>query len=325
MCIKTIKSWLASALFVLFASGSPGFVNGGGNIAIAQTQYITGTVVDDFGEPIIGANIRVKDTTKGAITDLNGKFSLDVAPGQIIEISFVGFSTQTVAAVSGMKIILKEDTQSLDDVVVVGYGVQKKKLVTGATVQVKGDDIQKLSTTSALTAMQSQSPGVTIMQNNGQAGEGFKVNIRGLGTTGNSDPLYVVDGVAGGSLNDLNPADIESIDVLKDAASAAIYGARAANGVILITTKQGKSGKLQISYDGYYGQQYLYKAPDVLNAQEYIYSRQLREFNGGAAEPEWQAKLPAAIYESLFDADGNVLRNGGRERTGLTSPTTKVP
>lgn len=310
MCIKTIKSWLASALFVLFASGSPGFVNGGGNIAIAQTQYITGTVVDDFGEPIIGANIRVKDTTKGAITDLNGKFSLDVAPGQIIEISFVGFSTQTVAAVSGMKIILKEDTQSLDDVVVVGYGVQKKKLVTGATVQVKGDDIQKLSTTSALTAMQSQSPGVTIMQNNGQAGEGFKVNIRGLGTTGNSDPLYVVDGVAGGSLNDLNPADIESIDVLKDAASAAIYGARAANGVILITTKQGKSGKLQISYDGYYGQQYLYKAPDVLNAQEYIYSRQLREFNGGAAEPEWQAKLPAAIYESLFDADGNVLRNG---------------
>ena len=108
MCIKTIKSWLASALFVLFASGSPGFVNGGGNIAIAQTQYITGTVVDDFGEPIIGANIRVKDTTKGAITDLNGKFSLDVAPGQIIEISFVGFSTQTVAAVSGMKIILKK-------------------------------------------------------------------------------------------------------------------------------------------------------------------------------------------------------------------------
>lgn len=191
-----------------------------------------------------------------------------------------------------MRIILQEDAQSLDDVVVVGYGVQKKKLITGATVQVKGDDIQKLSTTSALTAMQSQSPGVTIMQNNGQAGEGFKVNIRGLGTTGNSDPLYVIDGVAGGNLNDLNPADIESIDVLKDAASAAIYGARAANGVILITTKQGKAGKLQISYDGYYGQQYLYKAPDVLNAQEYIYSRRLREFNGGAAEPEWRQSSP---------------------------------
>ena len=164
MCIKTIKSWLASALFVLFASGAPGFVSEGGNIAIAQTQYITGTVVDDFGEPIIGANIRVKGTTKGTITDLNGKFSLDVAPGQTIEVSFVGFSTQTVVAASDMRIILQEDAQSLDDVVVVGYGVQKKKLITGATVQVKGDDIQKLSTTSALTAMQSQSPGVTIMQ-----------------------------------------------------------------------------------------------------------------------------------------------------------------
>lgn len=127
MCIKTIKSWLASALFVLFASGAPGFVSEGGNIAIAQTQYITGTVVDDFGEPIIGANIRVKGTTKGTITDLNGKFSLDVAPGQTIEVSFVGFSTQTVVAASDMRIILQEDAQSLDDVVVVGYGVQKKE------------------------------------------------------------------------------------------------------------------------------------------------------------------------------------------------------
>lgn len=108
MCIKTIKSWLASALFVLFASGAPGFVSGDGNIAIAQTQYITGTVVDDFGEPVIGANIRVKGATQGTITDIDGKFSLDVTPGQTLEVSFVGFSTQTVAAASGMKSFLKK-------------------------------------------------------------------------------------------------------------------------------------------------------------------------------------------------------------------------
>lgn len=139
-----------------------------------------------------------------------------------------------------MKITLTEDSELLDEVVVVGYGVQKKKLVTGATVQVKGEDIAKLNTVDALGALQSQSPGVNITQNNGFLGSGFKVNIRGIGTTGTFSPLYVVDGVANGSIDGLNPSDIESLDVLKDAASAAIYGARAANGVILITTKRGK-------------------------------------------------------------------------------------
>jgi len=131
--------------------------------------------------------------------------------------------------------------------------VYRKKLVTGATVQVKGDDIQKLSTTSPLSALQSQTPGVNITQGSGQPGEDFKVTVRGLGTIGDSAPLYVIDGIAGGDINVLNPSDIESIDVLKDAASAAIYGARAANGVILVTTRQGKSGKPQLSYDGYVG------------------------------------------------------------------------
>ncbi len=300
MSIKTRKTWLAAGATVLLASGAPGFVAPGMmNTIKAQSQNITGTVVDDLGEPVIGANIRVKGTTNGTITDLDGKFSLNTPAGSTLEISFVGYATQTVKAAANMSVTLKEDSQSLEDVVVVGYGVQKKKLVTGATVQVKGDDLSKLSTTSALTAMQSQTPGVMIMQNSGQAGEGFKVNIRGIGTTGNSDPLYVIDGVAGGNLNDLNPSDIESIDVLKDAASAAIYGARAANGVILVTTRQGKSGKMQVNYDGYYGQQYLAKAPDALNAQEYVYSRKLREFNGGAAVPEWEAKLPADIYQKL--------------------------
>ena len=167
-------------------------------------------------------------------SDFNGNFNVQAASNATLTISYVGYVTETVR-VSGrnnIKVTLKEDQTTLNDVVVIGYGVQKKKLLTGATVQVKGEDIAKLSTTDVFTALQGQTPGVMIMQNSGQAGEGYKVNIRGIGTTGNSDPLYVIDGVAGGSLNDLNPSDIESIDVLKDAASAAIYGARAANGEI---------------------------------------------------------------------------------------------
>ncbi|KAB4018327.1 TonB-dependent receptor plug domain-containing protein, partial [Bacteroides uniformis] len=201
-----------------------------------QAQTARGIVVDQNGEPIIGASILEKGTTNGVTTDLYGKFSLNVKRGATLVISYIGYKTQEAKADANMKITLTEDSELLDEVVVVGYGVQKKKLVTGATVQVKGEDIAKLNTVDALGALQSQSPGVNITQNNGFLGSGFKVNIRGIGTTGTFSPLYVVDGVANGSIDGLNPSDIESLDVLKDAASAAIYGARAANGVILITT-----------------------------------------------------------------------------------------
>ena len=269
-------------------------------MSFAQST-IKGTVNDELGEPVIGASVKVQGTNDGSITDLDGNFTVKADPNATLQITYVGYVTETIklGGKTNITVVLKEDNTTLNDVVVIGYGVQKKKLVTGATVQVKGDDIAKLSTTDAFTALQGQTPGVMILQNSGQAGEGYKVNIRGIGTTGDSNPLYVIDGVAGGSLNDLNPSDIETIDVLKDAASAAIYGARAANGVILITTKQGKAGKLQINYDGYVGWQYLSKAADVLNAQEYVYSRKLREFNGGAAEPDWASKLPSDINQKL--------------------------
>ena len=269
-------------------------------MSFAQST-IKGTVNDELGEPVIGASVKVQGTNDGSITDLDGIFTVKADPNATLQITYVGYVTETIklGGKTNITVVLKEDNTTLNDVVVIGYGVQKKKLVTGATVQVKGDDIAKLSTTDAFTALQGQTPGVMILQNSGQAGEGYKVNIRGIGTTGDSNPLYVIDGVAGGSLNDLNPSDIETIDVLKDAASAAIYGARAANGVILITTKQGKAGKLQINYDGYVGWQYLAKAADVLNAQEYVYSRKLREFNGGAAEPDWASKLPSDINQKL--------------------------
>ena len=246
-----------------------------GNLqAEAQTgRTISGIVVSEVGnEPLIGVNVVQKGTTNGAVTDLDGRFTLTVPDGSILQITYIGYQEQLLTVrpnIAIYQVTLKEDSQALDEVVVVGYGIQKKKLVTGATVQVKGDDIQKLNTVSALGALQSQTPGVNITQSSGMPGEGFNVTIRGLGTTGSSGPLYIIDGVTGADINNLNPADIESIDVLKDAASAAIYGSRAANGVVLVTTKQGRAGKATISYDGYFGVQNVYKMVPTLNAQEY--------------------------------------------------------
>ncbi|MGM9778718.1 MAG: TonB-dependent receptor plug domain-containing protein, partial [Prevotella sp.] len=175
----------------------------------------------------------------------------------------------------------------LEEVVVVGYGVQKKKLVTGATVEVKGENIAKLNTTQALGALQSQTPGVNIQASSGQPGDGFKVTIRGAGTNGNTAPLYVIDGVSGGDINNINPADIERIDVLKDAASCAIYGSAAANGVILVTTKQGKAGKVQLSYDGYMGWSNIYRLPQMLTAGEYMKVMDLAKYNSGETPYNW--------------------------------------
>lgn len=256
------------------------------------------------GLPLIGVNVVEKGTTNGTVTDFDGNFELTVSSNAVLDISYIGFLSQEVKIVAGKttyNVVLKEDSQALEEVVVVGYGVQKKKLVTGATVQVNGDNLQKLSTTNALGALQSQSPGVNITQSSGQPGEGFKVVIRGLGTVGSSGPLYVIDGVAGGDINALNPSDIESIDVLKDAASAAIYGARAANGVVLVTTKQGKAGKLQLSYDGYYGAQYLAKLPPLLNAREYMSMMDETRYNEASPGYDWPNLLPTDLYNSIMD------------------------
>ena len=211
-------------------------------------KVVTGKVISATdGEELIGATVQVEGTSIGTVTDFDGNFSINANEGQTLVVSYVGFVTQKtkVAGADEYTIRLQEDATSLEDVVVIGYGTLKKKLVTGATVQVKGENIAKLNTTNPLQAMQGQTPGVNISSTSGQPGSGMKVQIRGLGTVGNSSPLYLIDGI-GGDISTLNPADIESIDVLKDAASAAIYGAQAANGVMLITTKSGKEGRSEI-------------------------------------------------------------------------------
>ena len=298
--------------------------------ALAQST-IRGTVQDEAGEAIIGATVKVQGTNNGAITDFNGNFNVQAASNATLNVTYVGYEPQNVpvSGRSNITIVLKEDNTTLNDVVVIGYGVQKKKLVTGATVQVKGEEIAKLNTTNALEAMQSSSPGVQITQSSSQPGKGFNVVIRGKGTNGDTSPLYVIDGVIG-SLDGINPADIESIDVLKDAASAAIYGARAANGVILVTTKQGKAGKIELSYNGAMGWSNVYKRPQLLNAKQYMTIMDEYSFNTSGATMDWPNTVPEAIltkvangwegtdWWDLFTNDNAVQQNHSVTLTGGT-------
>lgn len=270
--------------------------------SVQQSKKVTGNVSDAEG-PIIGASVVEKGNAgNGTVTDLDGNFSLNVKPGATIVITYIGYQKQEIAVgnQSSFKITMKTDDKTLDEVVVVGYGVQKKKLVTGSTIEVKGDDIQKMNTTQVLGALQSQTPGVNIQAASGQPGDGFKISIRGAGTNGNTAPLYIIDGVAG-DINNLNPADIERIDVLKDAASCAIYGSAAANGVILVTTKQGKQGKIQVSYDANVGWANVYRMPKMLTAKQYMEVMDQVRFNSGESGYDWKSIMGEDLYNSYMD------------------------
>ena len=287
--------------------------------AALSAKTVTGTVVSAVdNEPLIGASIQVEGAQSGAITDLDGNFTIEANEGQTLVVSYIGYITQKVrvGGQSHYAISLDEDKASLDEVVVIGYGVQKKKLVTGATAQVKGEEIAKLNTTNPLQAMQGQMPGINITSNSGQPGSDMKVRIRGLGTIGNASPLYLIDGI-GGDISTVNPADIESIDVLKDAASAAIYGAQAANGVVLITTKSGKEGKATLSFDGYIGFQNVVRKAKMLNAEQYMTIMDEQAVNSGNAPFDW------ANMSGIHDADGNVYNTDWIDRMFKSNAITQ--
>ena len=265
-------------------------------------KTVTGKVLSaSDNEPLLGATVIVQGKQGGSVTDLDGNFSIEANDGQTLVVSYIGFITQRVK-VNGDNLIIKleEEANSLNDVVVIGYGVQKKKLVTGANINVKGDDIAKLNTSNPLQALQGQTPGMTIISQSGQPGSGLKVNIRGMGTINGSDPLYIIDGIRG-DIASLNPADIESIDVLKDAASAAIYGSQSANGVVLITTKSGKEGRAVVSFDGYVGWQNKPRSVKMLNAHEYMTILDEQAINSGKQPYDWSA------YKSIYNTDGSVI------------------
>ena len=243
--------------------------------ATAQTlaQSITGTVNDQFGEPILGASVLVKGTTNGCVTDLDGNFSLSgVQNGQTLSISFIGYVTQevTVDGRAHYEVTLNENSELLEDVVVVGYGVQKKSNLTGAISQVKSGDIQNRTISDVNQSLQGKTAGVQMISTSGTPGAESTIRVRGFSSNSTSDPLYVVDGVRVNSISNIDPNDVESMEVLKDAASAAIYGAEAGNGVIMITTKRGKAGQGKISYSGQWAIQSMGRKPEVMNAQQYI-------------------------------------------------------
>ncbi|MCH4154970.1 MAG: TonB-dependent receptor [Muribaculaceae bacterium] len=235
---------------------------------------IAGTVIDgSTHEPIIGANVKVEGQKLQTVTDLDGKFAMTTtAQTAKVTISYVGYKTQHVdwkAGGNALQITLFETSSELDEVVVIGYGVQKKSDLTGAVSSIKSGEIQSMPTTSVAQALQGKASGVEVVRNSGAPGSSTSIRIRGMGTVNNSEPLYVVDGIAMDKIDYLSSDDIESIEVLKDAASAAIYGSRAANGVILVTTKKGGSKKYDINFSGYYGIQNVLNKPDVMSQTDY--------------------------------------------------------
>ena len=225
---------------------------GNASVPVTQDRKVTGIITDERGEPIIGANVVVKGTSKGTVTDLNGEYSIEANGKSILLISYIGYLSEEVAVGNNktLNIQLKEDAQKLDEVVVIGYGTQKRSNLSGAISKVTSEVIESKPVTNVLSALQGEIPGMVIQRSSGQPGnEDFKMNIRGVSSAnGDSAPLVLVDGIPG-DINMINPQDIDAISVLKDA-SASIYGARAAGGVVLITTKKGATGAPKITYNG---------------------------------------------------------------------------
>ncbi|WP_028906798.1 SusC/RagA family TonB-linked outer membrane protein [Xylanibacter ruminicola] len=234
-------------------------------------QGLKGNVIDENGEPVIGATVAEKSNPKNAtITDFDGNFVVNVKAGQIITISYIGYETQEKPAKNGMTIRLQPDNKVLDEVVVVGYGVQKKSSVTGAISQVKPEDMENRTIANAQQALQGKTSGVQIIQSSAAPGSSPTIRVRGYSSNSSSEPLFVVDGVRLSDISGIDPSTIASMEILKDAASAAIYGAEAGNGVVLITTKKGKPGQGKISYDFMFTDESLARIPKMLNAEQYI-------------------------------------------------------
>ncbi|MDH6343061.1 TonB-linked SusC/RagA family outer membrane protein [Parabacteroides sp. PFB2-12] len=281
---------------------------------------ISGTVLDENKEPLIGVSVFEKGTSNGTVTNMDGNYLLSVKQGSIVVFSYVGYETQERNAVAGVtNIILKEDAKALDEVVVVGYGVQKKSSVTGAISQVKPEDMENRTISNAQQALQGKTAGVQVIQTSAAPGASPTVRVRGYSSNTSSNPLYVVDGVRLSNISGIDPNDIASMEVLKDAASAAIYGAEAGNGVVLITTKKGKSGQGKISYDFQWASQELARIPKMLSAEEYInYMVESNTFTEDFLRSNWNGVTNTQWTDVAFENSRmqkhNVSFSNGTER-----------
>lgn len=283
----------------------------------AQNKTITGSIKDQTGEPMIGVNVLVKGTLNGSITNIDGFYTLqNVDRNATLVVSYIGYETQEilVADRSEINVVLKDDQQTLEEVVVVGYGVQKKSDLTGSIASVSSERIASVGTTSPMAALQGASPGVDITTNSTRPGSSFEVQIRGQNSLAGGKPLYVVDGIITSDIDFLNPSDIERIDVLKDASSTAIYGSRGSNGVVIVQTKGASSAKskLSISYDGFYGVRKIARTPDFMDGREWVDYRTSRYYgwNGNNQAYELTSSNQNAVtqnssivHNSLYNED----------------------
>lgn len=267
-------------------------------------RTVTGVVVDDNGEPLIGAAVRVQGTTDGTITDMDGLFSLqNVAEGATVEVSYMGYLPQQLKAASDMRVVLQEDVQRLEDVIVVGYGAAKIKDLTSPIDVVKGEELTAVPTSSPMSALQGKVAGVNIV-NSGVPGSGPTVQIRGIGSFSNNTPLFVVDGMFYDNINFLNNGDIEDMSIMKDASAAAIYGVRAANGVVIITTKRGKHNQRpDVTYDGYVGVQTVSNLIDMCSSDQY--AEMLLEVNKRSYTRMFRNSM--TMYGGTYDAEAGVF------------------
>lgn len=296
-----------------------------------QKQTVKGTVKDANGDPIIGATVKVKGSTGGTVTDIDGKFTLDAPAGAELEVSSIGYLKQIVKAKGNIAIVLKDDSQTLDELVVVGYGVQKKENLTGAVASMNAEKLATRPVSSLSSALAGEMAGVTAVQTSGApGGQNASITVRGQNSVNAASPLVIVDGVPG-SMNVINPAEIESVTVLKDAASAAIYGVQAANGVILITTKKGKTGKTTVSYNATFSWSSLLSKLDLVDAYgyAYLYNEAYLNDHPGATKPFSDetvekyrtGQLPStdwykeALTGSGFEHQHNLSLSGGNDKT----------
>lgn len=302
---KGLVSWIMK-LCILAVLVGPQSLQAAGSMktkAIQQNQKtITGKVVDEQNLPLIGVNILVKGTTLGTVTDFDGNFQLDVPANGVVKFSFIGYVDQeiTITNETSLNIVLKEDVQGLNEVVVVGYGTQKKSDLTGAVASVKAEDLAKTPSSNPVNSLQGKVAGVTITKYGGAPGAGSNITIRGIGTIGNNNPLYIIDGLPG-SMSLLNPDDIASIEVLKDGAAAAIYGSRAANGVVLITTKKGKKGKVNVDFNMHVGSAKAIDQLDLLDSEGYVkVHRMMYENYNKYASSDDQKALPSYVTDPIL-------------------------